>query len=61
MPVRPGLMLAFACTLCHSTVADQVRAALLGPDLLTNAVAVLAPAPVLFAAIWLVPGARRGR
>jgi hypothetical protein len=54
-------MLAFACTLCHSTVADQVRAALLGPDLLTNAVAVLAPAPVLFAAIWLVPAARRGR
>lgn len=54
-------MLAFACTLCHSATAQQVRAALLGPDLLTNAAAALAPVPVLLAAWWLLTGARRGR
>ena len=32
-----------------------------GPDLLLDAALALAPVPVLFAAVWLVPGARRGR
>lgn len=52
---------AFACTLCHSDLAEQVRAALFGPDLLLNAAAVLAPVPVLLLAIWLAPGSSRGR
>lgn len=52
---------AFACTLCHSDTADRVRAALLGTDLLANAAAVLAPVPLLLAAIWLVPELARGR
>jgi hypothetical protein len=54
-------MLAFACTLCHSTIAEQVRAALLGPDLLVNALAAFAPAPAILAAWWLLTGAPRGR
>ncbi|WP_375403747.1 hypothetical protein [uncultured Sphingomonas sp.] len=52
---------AWACTFCHSDTAEQVRAALFGPDLLLNAAMALAPVPVLLAAIWLVPGARRDR
>ena len=52
---------AWACTLCHSDTAQRVRAALFGPDLLIDAALALAPVPVLFAAIWLVPGVRRGR
>ena len=52
---------AWACTLCHSDTAERVRAALLGPDLLLDAALALAPVPVLFAAIWLVPGTRHGR
>ena len=54
-------MLAFACTLCHSIVADQVRAALLGPDLLANAAAALAPAPVIVGVWWLLTGSRHAR
>lgn len=52
---------AWACTLCHSDTAERVRAAIFGPDLLLDAALALAPVPVLFAAVWLVPGARRGR
>lgn len=53
---------ALACTLCHSDAADRVRAALFGPDFLTNAAAAFAPAPVLLVAWWLLTsGARRGR
>lgn len=52
---------AWACTLCHGDTAEQVRATLFGPDLLLNATFALAPVPVLFAAIWLVPEARRDR
>ncbi len=54
-------MLAIACTLCHSTTAAGVRAALLGPDLLADGVAALAPAPVILIAWWLLTGASRGR
>lgn len=60
-PARPGPMLAIACTLCHSATAEQVRAALLGPDLLANAAATLAPVPVLATAWWLVTGGSRVR
>ena len=49
---------AAACTLCHSDTAAQVREVLLGPDLLANALAVLAPLPLLGLLIWLLP---RGR
>lgn len=52
---------AHACTLCHSDVAGQVRAALFGADLLENLLAVFAPAPVIAAAWWLLTGVRRGR
>ena len=45
-------MLAIACTLCYSTTAEQVRAALLGPNLLADAAAALAPAPAIVAAWW---------
>ena len=58
---RQPFMLAFACTLCHSATAAQVRAALFGSDLLANAAAVLAPAPVLAAVWWLITEAPRGR
>ena len=51
-------MLVFACTLCHSIFAEQVRAALLGPDLLANAAAALAPAPVIVGVWWLLTGGR---
>lgn len=54
-------MLALVCTLCHSTTAEQVRAALLGPDLLADALAAFAPAPAIVAAWWLLTGAGRGR
>lgn len=59
MLLTPGS--AWACTLCHSDTAERVRAALFGPDLLLDAALALAPVPVLFAAVWLVPEARRGR
>ena len=54
-------MLALACTLCHSIVAQQVRTALLGPDLLANAAASLAPAPVIVGVWWLLTGSRHAR
>ena len=59
MLLIPGT--AWACTLCHSDTAERVRAALFGPGMLLDAALALAPVPVLFAAIWLVPGARRDR
>ena len=45
---------AAACTLCHSTVAEQVRAALFGADFWSNLGAVAAPAPLLIGAVLLV-------
>lgn len=54
-------MLAILCTLCHSDLAGQARAALLGPDLLANVAFAFAPAPVIVAAWWLLTGAPRGR
>ncbi|WP_176472925.1 hypothetical protein [Sphingomonas lenta] len=50
-------MLAIACTLCHSDLAGQVRAALSAPD----ALAALAPAPAILAAWWLLTGGARAR
>jgi hypothetical protein len=54
-------MLALACTLCHSTTAEQVRAQLLGADLLLNAAAAFAPAPAILAAWWLLTRVPHGR
>lgn len=54
-------MLSVLCTLCHSDTAEQVRAALLGPDFLSDAAAAFAPAPALLAAWWLLTGSSRGR
>ena len=45
---------AWACTLCHSRTAEQVRAAVLGPDMWANLGALLAPAPILLGAVLLV-------
>lgn len=42
---------AWACTLCHSRTAEQVRAAVFGPDFWGNAAAVALPLPVLIAAV----------
>lgn len=41
----------FACTLCHSRLAEDVRAAVLGPDFWTNLSALALPAPILVAAV----------
>jgi len=43
-----------ACTTCNSDTADAVRARLLDGDLVANAAAVLAPVPLLAAALLLV-------
>ena len=43
-----------ACTLCHSRLAADVRAAVFGPDFWTNLGALLMPLPVLAAAVLLV-------
>jgi hypothetical protein len=45
---------AEACTLCHSRIADEVRAALSGADLWSNVAALLCPAAVLMAAVFLL-------
>jgi len=42
---------AWACTLCHSNVAEQVRAALFGVDFWSNLGAVAAPIPLLLGAV----------
>jgi hypothetical protein len=49
---------ALACTLCHSDVSQVVRARLAGADFLENLLAVMAPMPVLLAAVYT---AARGR
>jgi hypothetical protein len=43
---------AWACTLCHSRTAEAVRAAVLGPDFISNCAALAAPAPVLIMAAY---------
>ena len=45
---------AWACTLCHSRLAEDVRAALFGPDFWGNLTAVTLPIPVLVAATCVV-------
>ena len=50
MPAAP----AVACMLCHSTVAEQVRAALFGADFWSNLGAVVAPMPLLAGAVMFV-------
>jgi hypothetical protein len=47
---------AYACTLCHSDLAEVVRARLAAPDFLPNVAGLLAPIPLLIGAIIL--GAR---
>lgn len=41
---------AYACTLCHSRLAEDVRAAVFGADLWANAVVLLLPVPILLTA-----------
>ena len=50
---------AHACTLCHSDVAGQVRAAVFGANLWANLLAVFAPAPVIATAWWWLTRVRR--
>lgn len=45
---------AWSCTLCYSRVAQDVRAAVLGPDFWLNIGALLLPFPILIAAVLLV-------
>ena len=57
---------ARACPICHSPAGEQVRAGLLGPELLQNLAATLLPFPVLAAIVLLVrryglPGVPRDR
>ncbi len=45
---------AGACSLCHTPTAVAVRAAVLGPDLFTNLLALTAPVPVFVLAVLLL-------
>lgn len=45
---------ALACTLCHSRIAEDVRAAVFGPDLWDNVGALLLLVPILMVAVVLV-------
>ncbi|GAA3718325.1 hypothetical protein GCM10022268_28320 [Sphingomonas cynarae] len=42
---------AHACTLCHSRIADDVRAAVFGPGFWSDAVALISPVPLLAAMV----------
>jgi hypothetical protein len=48
---------AAACTLCDSSTAIGVRRQVFGPDFLSNAAAVMAPVPILLAAVLLIANA----
>lgn len=43
---------SFACTLCHSPVAEEVRARLFDSDFLANLAMVTLPALILFGVIF---------
>ena len=45
---------AWACTLCHSEIGEEVRAIVFGPDFLSNLAAVLAPVPLLVASTCVI-------
>jgi hypothetical protein len=45
---------AFACTLCHSDTATEVRHEVLHNGFLSNAAAIAAPLPILLGAIVLM-------
>jgi hypothetical protein len=47
LPAAP----AWACTLCHSRTAEEVRAAVFGADFLSNVAALALPVPILVAAV----------
>ncbi|WP_229736824.1 hypothetical protein [Blastomonas aquatica] len=49
-----GASQAFACTLCHSRTAQDVRAAVFGPDFWDNVAAMSAVVPALVLAVVLV-------
>ncbi len=49
-----GASQALACTLCHSRIAEDVRAAVFGADFWSTMGAVFLPVPVLLAAVFLV-------
>lgn len=50
-----GTMLAAtpaqACTLCHSRIAEDVRAAVFGPGFWSDAAMLVSPVPLLIAAV----------
>ena len=50
LPLLLAASPAWACTLCHSRVGAAVRAAVLGPDVLSNCAALIAPVPALLIA-----------
>ena len=55
----PAMLLASpaaACTLCHSRVAEDVRAEVFGAEFLTHLGAVFLPVPLLVAAVIFVRG-----
>ncbi len=41
---------AWACTLCHSQIGEEVRSVIFGPDFWSNVMALLVPVPLLLAA-----------
>ena len=49
-----GASEGLACTLCHSRTAENVRAAVFGPDFWGNVGALCSPVPMLVLAVFLV-------
>jgi hypothetical protein len=45
---------AIACTLCHSRIAEDVRAAVFGADFWSNLGALFLPVPILLVTVLLV-------
>jgi len=52
MPLSFAATPAWACTLCHSRTAEEVRSAVFGSDFGSNLAALAAPAPVLVIAAY---------
>jgi hypothetical protein len=52
MPLLLAASPAWACTLCYSRTAEEVRSAVFGSDFGSNLAALAAPAPVLVIAAY---------
>lgn len=50
---------AWACTLCHTPAARELREAVFGPEFAGTLMALALPLPLLLAAVWLA--SRDGR